>query len=74
MKMYYLGYENNKSDLSLLVVFFSYRIPTSTKMPPEGSKQNTTKHVINRKQDYQPLHCEVLAILAETFALLEYAV
>lgn len=60
----------NVTDLSLLVVLFSYRIPTSTKMPPEGSKQDTTKYAISHKQDYQPLHYEVLAILAETFALL----
>lgn len=47
MTIYYLEYENKTkkevTDLSFWVVFFSYRIPTSTKMPPEGPKQNTRK-------------------------------
>lgn len=30
-------------DLSFWMVFFSYRISTSTKTPPEGTKQNTRK-------------------------------
>jgi hypothetical protein len=51
------------TDLSLPVVFFSYKIATSTKMP-QGD-QNKTKYVINHKQYYQPLHSEALAITAE---------
>lgn len=50
------------TDLSLLVLFFSYRVPTNTKMPQRD--QNKTKYVINHKQDYQPLPYKAMAILA----------
>lgn len=68
MSGYVLGMKITKvTDLSLLIVFLSYRVPTSTKMP-QGIKTNK---ICDKPQMKLSLYYEALTLLAETSALLE---